>query len=223
VIIAVSSVKNEAAIIETTVRHYLADCEVIISDGGSTDGTRDILESLPITVWDQEGPFDQAAEILNLTRAAKARGADWVVPFDADEFWCDLDRLNVFDESVGIVEATVFGHRDWEWRHEGAKPLPKVAFRDATAIAWGNHAVEGHGWTHGGFQIRELQYQSFEHFLAKIDKARELYESSDFPLEYGSHMRRLVAMSDQERAVEWARLDSIPTVYDPIPVRGAAR
>lgn len=224
VIVAISSVRNEAGIIDKTVSHHLADCDhVIISDGQSTDGTRDILAGFDrVTLLEQEGPFDQAVEILRLVRAAKDMGADWVVPFDADEFWVGLERLRDLPDEYGKVRATVFGHADWDRRHAGAKPLPKVCFRDARSVAWGNHDSDSDGWPATDFQIRELQYRDFDHFLAKIDKARELYESYDFPQAYGSHMRALVAMSDSQRVREWERLQAEPTVLDPIPFRGCA-
>lgn len=223
-IVAVSSVRNEAGIIAKTLSHYLADCDhVIVSDGRSTDDTRDILESFDrVTVLEQDGPFDQAVEILRLVRAAKTMGAYWVVPFDADEFWVDLDRLRDLPAEFGKVRATVYGHADWDQRHVAPKPLPKVCFRDARSVAWGNHDSDSDGWPATDFQIRELQYRDFAHFVAKIDKARELYESYDFPEAYGSHMRALVAMSDSQRVREWERLQAEPTVHDPVPYRGCA-
>jgi hypothetical protein len=225
VIVGIASVKNEAGIIAKTISHTLAAGadHLVISDGWSTDGTAEIVGEFPeVTLLAQVGSFDQPIETLRLTHFAQSLGATWIVPFDADEFWCDLTPLNDLPHEYSKVYATVYGHTDWNLRHAEPRGLPKVAFRDAVSVSWGNHEAEtGPGRAASGFEIRELQYQSFDHFLAKIAKSRELYESYAFPEVYGSHMRALVAMSDTQREAEWARLQAIPTVFDPIPYRGA--
>ncbi len=221
-IVAVSSIRNEEAIIAKTITHLLAvgADHLIVSDGYSTDSTFDILQSLDnVTALRQDGPFVQPDEILRLSGLANEMGADWIVPFDADEFWCDLSPL--LEADAVKVFATVYGHQSWELRHEQARRLPKCCYRETTMCHWGNHDAATTGEVLHGLEIRELQYQSFEHFLAKIEKSRELFAASDFHPGYGSHMRALVAMSDEERAAEWDRLCAIPTVVDPIPYRGA--
>lgn len=223
-IIGVSTVRNEEAIIAKTVSHTLAVGAdvVIVSDGNSTDNTREVLHSLSdVIVLSQDGPLEQSVETLRLVKLAKWLGADWVVPFDADEFWTDLEPLNDLEDNIGCVQATVFGHRDWDHRYERPRVQGKVGFRDATSIAWGNHSADTPGIMVGGFEIRELQYQSFDHFLAKIEKSRQLYESAQFSEAYGSHMRALVRMTDEQRVFEWERLMAEPAVFDPIPYRGA--
>jgi hypothetical protein len=223
-IVGVSSIRNEADIIAKTVTHTLAvgADHVIVSDGYSSDDTFDILSSLDnVTALRQDGPFVQPDEMMRLNLLAKEMGADWVVPFDADEFWTDLEGLNDLGDEVGKVEATVFGHRDWDHRYERPRIQGKVAFRSAMDIAWGNHSATTPGIMVGGFAIRELQYQSFDHFLAKIEKSRELFETSSFSEAYGSHMRTLVRMTDEQREFEWERLMAEPAVFDPIPYRGA--
>lgn len=224
-IVGIASVRNEEAIIARSVSHLLAvgADHVIVSDGHSTDRTADILEGFDrVSLFDQDGPFDQPAETLRLAGFAREMDATWVVPFDADEFWTDLTPLSGLPTGVGKVYATVYGHRDWQRRHVSPRGLPKVAFREATAVQWGNHDADTAGGSVQGFEIRELQYQSFDHFLAKIEKSRELYEASQFSEVFGSHMRALVAMSDGQRVEEWDRLCSVPCVVDPIPYRGGA-
>jgi glycosyltransferase involved in cell wall biosynthesis len=96
-VIAVSMVKDEADVIEATVRHLLAEgCEgVIVADNMSTDGTRDILSDLArefgTRVWVHDDPevgYYQARKMSHLAHlAGTSCSADWVVPFDADEIW----------------------------------------------------------------------------------------------------------------------------------------
>ena len=243
-IIGVASVLDEAPIIRQTVTHLFnsgADL-IIVSDGGSTDGTQQVLSDVAhnmvpyymggnkrLIVIPQEGPLHQDVEMTRLAHMAQDLGATWIVPFDADEFWCNLSLLDLLDRQqdlsvpIGRVQATMWQHTTWNHRHRNPKPLPKVAFRPVPGmrITWGNHDVHGiPGGITNGLAIRELQYRDWDHFVAKIDKAARLFAISDFPIEYGSHMRRLVAMTDMERREEWAAMQAVPTVYDPIPYLG---
>jgi glycosyltransferase involved in cell wall biosynthesis len=94
VIWGISVVRNEADIIETCVRHHLTIGveRILIIDNGSTDGTPEVLErlerSLPVQWTREAGAFKQDALITRLAREAFSRGGTWVLPFDADEFWC---------------------------------------------------------------------------------------------------------------------------------------
>lgn len=87
-------VRNEADIIGLTVLHHLSlglD-RILVLDNGSTDGTDKILRLLgkgdERVAWTRDdSPFDQQTITTELAREAYRQGADWVVPFDADEFW----------------------------------------------------------------------------------------------------------------------------------------
>ena len=93
-IIAITMVKNEADVIESFVRHTLSFAdELLVADHQSTDGTRRILtqlqdEGLPVFVRTEYRAAYLQAEVMTalLREAAEARGADLVVPLDADEF-----------------------------------------------------------------------------------------------------------------------------------------
>lgn len=234
-IVAVSSVLNEAAILPYTISHLIGEGvqQLLISDGGSTDGTRQLLTGIPEVVWQpQEGPFDQAEEINKLCRQAREYlDADWIIPFDADEFWCGKDGqtilqiLDSLDEHTSSISSEVWGHQTWELRYEHPHHLPKICFKahPDNRVNWGNHDGNG-GPGRREFsllQIRELQYRDWDHFQHKIRKAADLYASYNFPVEYGAHLRKLVDMTDTKRWEAWQAILDEPVVNDPIPYRGA--
>ncbi|MGC1817791.1 MAG: glycosyltransferase family 2 protein [Casimicrobiaceae bacterium] len=87
-------VRNEADVIEASVRHNLSVLDgIAIIDHGSIDGTSEILadlarEGLPLRVLHDRLPgFFQAERLTTLAREMFARErADFVFPIDADEF-----------------------------------------------------------------------------------------------------------------------------------------
>jgi GT2 family glycosyltransferase len=93
-IVAISIVRNEADIFAINVRHHL-DAGIdsfLVVDNGSDDGTDRILADLGRdrrVRWSRDsGPYRQAEIFTALAREAHRDGATWVVPIDADEFWC---------------------------------------------------------------------------------------------------------------------------------------
>lgn len=91
-VFGISMVRNEADIIETNVRYHLSlglD-RLLIVDNGSTDGTDRVLERLARdrrVQWTRDsGPYNQSETLTQLAREAFKEGANWIVPFDGDEF-----------------------------------------------------------------------------------------------------------------------------------------
>ena len=93
-IVSITTVKNEADIIESFVRYHLNIVdEMIILNNGSTDDTNYILnqllnEILPITVIDDKDKYFKPVQKMNflLKKAIQEFGADIVCPIDVDEF-----------------------------------------------------------------------------------------------------------------------------------------
>jgi glycosyltransferase involved in cell wall biosynthesis len=115
VVYGISEVRDEEDIVAVSVRHHLAlglD-RVIIVDNGSRDGTPHVLDSLGHEAhysWRtlKTDGHRQAEIFTALAREAYAEGADWVLPFDADEFWdTGGERLrDILDEtSSGVLLA----------------------------------------------------------------------------------------------------------------------
>lgn len=170
---AVMLVRDEADIIETTVRHLLANVSaVFVNDNRSTDGTRVILDRLAdefdgrVSVADDpEVGYFQSAKTTRTANAAAAYGYDWIVPCDADEIWYTPDGTRIEDwldalpDGVGCVNARLLNHiatalddpddpdptRRIRWRFAWQGTRPKVAVRwsPEATIHMGNHSADG--------------------------------------------------------------------------------
>ena len=165
---AVSMVRNEADIVETTIRHMAFHVDgLIVADNASTDGTSDILnqlaQELPLTVVNDPDPaYRQSKKMTALAEQAAARDATWVVPFDADEIWYPPSGGTIRTLLAGlppdtqIVSVDMYNHvrtafdqpfgcpiKSMVWRLPNPGPLPKVAFRwqPGTVVEQGNHGI----------------------------------------------------------------------------------
>ena len=228
---AIATVYNEADIIAETLTHLYCEgvASIYIVDGNSTDGTRDIYARFPVKVYDQTETFHaQPVWITRLAQVAYEDGADWVIPFDADEFWYapsgltiaeTLDRYAVAD----VHWAPMYQHINFDYREPDTKPLPKVAFRayDDVRVANGNHAAQSHdfkGTEFGLLAIREIQYRGFDHFVRKIKERNATIDPSLPPTE-GAHHKRYAGWSEEGLRLEWQKMVARANVLDPIPVR----
>jgi glycosyltransferase involved in cell wall biosynthesis len=213
-VVGISMVRDEADIIEATVRQMASQVDrLVVADNLSTDGTRDILErlagELPLTVVDDPIPaYLQSDKMSRLAAQAGADGADWIVPFDADEWWrCDFGRIADalegrcpevrIGDDIALVGATLFDHvptgaddsnpdptRRMRWRRDTPLPLPKVAcrFRWGLMISQGNHNATYHGISAaistGVLQVRHFPYRSDEQFIRKVRNGAGAYAAA---------------------------------------------
>lgn len=122
-IVGVCMVKDEADIIGTVIRHLFAEGvdHILVADNLSSDGTSEILfdlrDELPLTVLrDGEVGFYQSRKMSELALRAHDLGADWVLPFDADEVWYSpthdsiAEALAAQPEDVTVVRAPGWDH-----------------------------------------------------------------------------------------------------------------
>ena len=120
-IIVVSMVKNEADIIESFVRHSLSFAdEMILADHMSSDKTPAILkqlqeEGLPLTVRKCYRAEYAQAEVMNdlLGEAARERGADLVLPMDADEFLVNTETKESCRAILERLDPNVLYKLEW--------------------------------------------------------------------------------------------------------------
>ncbi len=170
-LIGVSMVKNEADVIETSIRHNLRFLDaMIVLDHDSTDATSAILsslvdEGLPLKLTrlsEATASFKQSECTTFLAHTAFARhDADIVFPIDADEF-IRCGSRTVLDDDIAACADDVM-HLRWQtyvdnnsgetdilrrmrWRVETRRqPPPKIALRRPKHGNWkigpGNHLL----------------------------------------------------------------------------------
>ena len=210
----VCMVKDEADVIAGTVAHMADELDhLIVADNGSTDGTREILaeleDLLPLTVLDDPDPaYYQSQKMSALASLAADDGADWIVPFDADELWIAEDRISTVLDALPskVAWAALTNHfptaidpddpdpfRQIVWRQAEPAPLPKVAFRwePGAVIHQGNHGVTLPSDPAGPtvLQVRHFPYRSAEQFVRKARNGAAAYRATDLPVTEGAHWR----------------------------------
>ena len=248
-IVAVSMFKDEADIAERTVMHLLSQGVdlIVVADNGSTDLTGEILHGLaeegyPLEVIDDpEIGYYQSEKMTKLCHRAMGYGADWVLPFDADEVWYGAE--GTIADSLADLDADVVAAAGWDhistshdpaghpfdvmrWRRLHPQSMPKVAFRPHAdmLLGQGNHDVarqmfKRDRYNSTALQFRHFQWRSLEQFVRKVRNGKAAYDATDLPETMGVHWRTFGAMSYRQLEQEWEAMGSDPTlVFDPAPV-----
>lgn len=146
-IIAVTMVRDEADIIEPVLRHLLAEGvdHLIVADNLSRDDTYDIVMTLGeetgqvTVVIDPEPGYYQSRKMSALAVQAYDLGADWVLPFDADEVW--YSRHGTIAEALARVPEGCQIVRAGGWDHivrasGGPKPVYDVTRSSDEVRTW---------------------------------------------------------------------------------------
>lgn len=240
VVAGISMVKDEADIVGRTVAHMLGQVDVVlVADNASTDGTTRVLRDVEIAdfvagngevpgdrliiCYDEDPAYYQSRKMTHLAELARKLGADWVVPFDADEWWYSPDGrpirevLAALPDHVTTVPAALYDHvatghdsddpdpvRRTGWRRRTALGLPKVACRTClpVTIEAGNH-----GATYPTprlvdavaplLEVRHFPYRSADQFLRKVENGSAAYRLTDLPAGTGAHWRQYGQLLDE--------------------------
>jgi glycosyltransferase involved in cell wall biosynthesis len=246
-IAAVSMCRDEEDVILPVIVQLLAQGvdHIWVADNLSSDKTRPLLEHLaaahPITIIDDDEPgYYQPEKLMRLAAMAGTAGADWILPFDADEWWSGAGDYTIA-EALRLVPADVavnYGYdhiprrtdhddpnpiRRMGWRRTEPQRLPKVAYRWAAdaRLHYGNHDVDHAGRReHHVLEYRHFGYRSLEQMARKVRQGKAALDAAPRIHEmYGSHWRTQGALSDAQLAAEWeALLDEQGLVYDPAPM-----
>jgi hypothetical protein len=166
-------------------------------------------------------------------RAGRA-GADWIIPFDADEIW-RARRGTLRDAMEGttasILAAPIFDHiprptirrgtplttMPWS-RHNG---WMKVAFRwrPGAIIAIGNHSVEGVDGeiNHEELIIDHYPHRSWRQYRRKVHQGAAALALTDAPDHMAPHWRIGAAMPNWKLRLSWwqKRLELRARLRDP--------
>lgn len=214
-VIGISLAKNNADIIKASIEHMLTQVDhVVVLDNSSTDGAREILAGLPITVIDDPDPaYYQSKKTTALAKVARNMGAEWVVPFDSDEIWYSpfgtikevLEGLapqwlvataDLYDHVTSTIddpeEENPIKRIGWRRSYKGA--LQKVAcrWRDDLVIEQGNHSAHYDGRaTHqqGLLVVRHYPYRSTDQFVRKVRDGVAAYGATNLPASSGAHWK----------------------------------
>lgn len=248
-VVGVTMVKDEADVIETTLRHMLMQVDCIsVFDNMSTDGTTEIIQRLIVEddarddvkrgpryhsrialYMDDDPAYYQSRKVTRLAQHARDDfGADWVVPFDADEIWTWQegrigDLLDSMPDETFVVHANVYDHvctgidsktgdpfRDIAWRTRDKLELPKAALRltPDLVIRAGNHGgdYDESRPTIGAYladellQVDHFPYRSPEQFVRKVRNGYNAYKLTDLDENTGTHWRNYGRILEEKGA-----------------------
>jgi hypothetical protein len=214
----ITRVKGDTDIIGETIAWMLTQVDhIMVKDGGPAP-TSEILRSFPITVLPDDTPtYAQPQEMTDLADQARELGADWVVPFDADEIWhADegriADQLAELPDNILIADAALLDHRATSeddplepnpikrlrWRMTEPLPLRKVACRARAGLTIhpGNHGAAFIGVRRPArvadvLGARHFPYRSDEQFIEKIAVGSPaLLDDAEAPEGMGAHWRQ---------------------------------
>lgn len=245
-VVAVTMVKNEADIIADSITHMASQVDqVVVADNQSTDGTREMLETLPCEVLDDPDPaYHQSRKMTALAHyAAEHHGADWIIPFDADELWIGFDAT-IAVTLAGITErvapAWVYDHvrtdadqpgppmRAMQRRRRERTQLHKVAcrFTPGMVIEMGNHQVVYPGvgappvaWNL--LEVRHFPIRSVGQYIRKARQGAAALALAGMDYSTGQHWRDWDRLSDDQLADAFLdhwfyRSDDPALVCDPV-------
>lgn len=248
-------VRDEADIISQTVAHMLTQVDyVVVADNLSTDDSREMLhdtyrEDPRVLLLDDDEPgYYQSLKMTHLSNVARREfGADWIVPFDADEYWYSPfgkigDVLEGVAEQWLVVPTPIYNHMTTDldnpevlnpfdriqWRMQEPLPMHKVAcrWRDDLVIEQGNHGARYTGRAtvfDSLLTIRHFPYRSAKQFIRKTRNGAEAYAAAGerLPQSYGAHWRQWGQLSDEQLEDvyrTWYHAP-VPTACDPALIR----
>lgn len=241
---AVTMVRDEEDVIAHTIEHLLGQGvqHVLVADNLSTDGTpallRDMAARWPVTVAHDRLPaMLQEHKVSRLARLATAAGAEWIVPFDADELWCSssgtlADTLAKSPHSVLAVPmhdhvpsadddpAEPNPYLRLRRRLVEPKAMGKVAFR-AHRLAFveaGNHFVRHPAAPAvvSDLFIRHVPFRNAEQVVRKVRQGAEASIAANRDGNFSVHWRAL-AGRPMDEVVAYYQRDGYALVDDPAP------
>lgn len=227
----IAMMRDEADVAYATIVHMAEEGleGIIVADNLSVDGTlaeleraaADVAEHTRVVVLqDREPAYYQSDKMTALAGRAAALGADWIVPFDADELWLARDRISFvlghLPDSAMVATAALYDHYPSaidpqgdnpfltiRWRRPDPAPLVKVAFRwqSGVRVLQGNHGVVYPTVTprqYPALLIRHFPYRTCSQFITKARNGAAAYAATTLPENEGAHWRQYGAILERE-------------------------
>lgn len=226
---AVTMVKDELDILPYTLAHLAGEGVegIIVADNLSTDGTWEWLRDGPaldcvlVTRRDNEVGYYQSDKMTALVHEAFSYGADWVIPFDADELWFNRsatlhETLAAHTQTSGVLQVAF--HNYFPTSLDAANepnPFRRITRRDpdvaelrkvivhahpSVTVTQGNHeAIGPEPFPRCGTPITmaHFPWRSPEQFVRKVRNGAAAYRATDLALGMGAHWRQYGAMLDE--------------------------
>lgn len=220
---AVTMVRDELDIIPYTIAHLLTEDldGIIVTDNMSVDGTWEWLNDTAAAEptlhvsRDPEIGYYQSRKMTALAHEAFAAGADWVIPFDADELWHNPNRRHTLGHTIRHTPTYGRGLLVKLYNHyptssdDPAEPNPylRIVNRDPTpaplhkiivsrddnvVIAQGNHDATGtdpYRKIDTAIEIAHFPWRSAAQFVRKVANGHQAYQATDLPEDQGTHWR----------------------------------
>lgn len=225
---AVAVVRDEADVVASVIHHLLDQGidHILVADNRSMDGTRELLTRMAVddsrvhVAFDEEPAHMQGQKITRLARAAWSAGADWILPFDADEFFFARGQTVgsflrghaasvIYGEMHHLVPEVAgdLGARSWVW-FDCADAFPgKVAFRSHrwATVGQGNHSVVRAGERGLGLFIAHAQYRGPVQVARKARQgaAAEAMAAAAVAMDTGDHWIAGSRLSDEQVQQAW--------------------
>lgn len=233
----ISMMRDEHDVAGATVRHMLDQglAGVIVADNLSSDGTadaiRDVCAGPPVyVVNDREPAYFQAEKMSYLAHLAWRAGADWIVPFDADEHWyapeasisaylnatsADVVRTLMHDVLPASANTDGIKFGDDEvvavrslYIIEPTMEMMKVAFRahSGTHVLTGNHEIARPGLRQDGLHLLHYQWRGAAQYLRKIRQGAQAVRLAELVEGMAWHWRALDELDDATLLHSWEEL-----------------
>lgn len=227
----ISLVRDELDVLPHTIAHLFAQGvdHVLIADNRSTDGTREYLleaatnDARIHVALDEQPAHWQSEKMTSLSHAAWRAGADWIVPFDADEFWfapeasvADWLRaqpaslIHVAFHHMVPTEAVDDDVTASDFYIDRTPSFPgKVAVRShpLLEIGAGNHSASRVGGVGNGLAIAHAQYRRPGQVARKVRQGTEAARLTGEDLDWFSpHWAKGATLTDAEIDAVWERL-----------------
>jgi glycosyltransferase involved in cell wall biosynthesis len=218
-------VKDEIDIVPASIPYMMEQLDrVVVYDNGSTDGTREYLESLTgdglIVKADRDPGYWQGRKMTRWA-AEWADTTSWLIPFDADELWHCADEGSIAENITRINSGVICPAPTYDYvptveddplienpiermEYRKAEPagLPKIACRPSLPV-WiqqGNHGASypSPQEVHGLLVITHYQYRSEDQFVKKIRNGYAAYKKTTLPEALGAHWRAYGRLLEEE-------------------------